>query len=125
MKDIFMQIPQNVERALTSGEKTQKLLTDIGGGWYLAKSVRGLPPLKRTKLSKKAQERQDCIQNKLYEANRWWNYCKFQLHWNNLEWVDPRSTPKIVKPCSLSSKKLYISKMIEKHILLVILDLKN
>ena len=49
------------------------MLTDIGGGWYIANSARGLPPLKRAKLSKKAQERQDYIQNKLYEANRWWN----------------------------------------------------
>ena len=28
-------------------------MTDIGGGWYMEKSVRGIPPLKRTKLSKK------------------------------------------------------------------------
>ena len=46
------------------------MLTDIGGRWYLAKSARGLPPLKRTKLSRRAQERQDVIQNKIYEANR-------------------------------------------------------
>ena len=52
MKEMFMQIPQNVEIALTSIEKTQKLLTDIGGGWYMSKSAKGLPPLKRTKLSK-------------------------------------------------------------------------
>ena len=74
------------------------MLTDIGGGWYLAKSDRGLPPLKRTILSKKAQERKDYIQKKLYESNRWWNDWRFQLHWNNLEWVDPKSTPKRVKP---------------------------
>ena len=34
-------------------------MTDICGGWYLEKCARGLPPLKRTKLSKKSQERQD------------------------------------------------------------------
>ena len=28
---------------------------------------------------------------KLYEANQWWNDWKFQLHWNKLEWVNPRS----------------------------------
>ena len=71
MEKMFMQIRQNVERSPTSKEKIQKLLTDIGGGWYLAKSARGLPPLKRTKLSKKAQERKDYIQKKLYEYNRW------------------------------------------------------
>ena len=75
MKEMFMQIPQNVEISLTLGETIQKLLTDIGGGWYMAKSDRVLPPLKRTKLSKKAQEMQDYIQKELYEANRWWNDC--------------------------------------------------
>ena len=102
--------------------KTQKLLTDIGGGWYMEKSARGLPPLNRTKLSKKAQERQDCIQMKLYEANRCWNDWRFQLHRNKLEWVDPKSTPKIVKPFSVSSKSFILVKMIEQLILLVILD---
>ena len=85
-------------------------MTDIGGGWYLKKCARGLPPFNRTKISKKAQERKDCIQNKLYESNRWCNYCKFRFHWNKLEWVDPKYTPKIFKPFSVSSKKLYTSK---------------
>ena len=35
MEEMFKQIPQNVEKALTSREKNQKLMTDIGGGWYL------------------------------------------------------------------------------------------
>ena len=107
---MFIQIPQNVERSLTSREENQKLMTDIGGGWYLKKFARGLPPSKKEKISKKAQERQDVTQKKIYEANRWWNDWKFQLHWNKLEWVDPKSTPKIVKPISVSSKKFYMSK---------------
>ena len=78
-------------------------MTDIGGGWYLKKSARVLPQLKRTKLSKKAQERQDYIQNKMYESNGWWNDWRFQLYWNKLEWFDPKSTPKRVKPFSVSS----------------------
>ena len=68
-----MQIPHNIEIALTPREKIQKLLTDIGGGWYMKKSVRVLPPLKRTKLSKKAQERQYYVQKKMYESNSWCN----------------------------------------------------
>ena len=40
MKEMFIKIPQNVEISLTSKEKDQKLLTDIGGGWYLEKSAR-------------------------------------------------------------------------------------
>ena len=39
----------------------------------------------------------------------WWNDWKPQLHWNMLEWVDPKSTPKRVKPFSVSSKKFYIN----------------
>ena len=74
--------------------------------WWMVfeKCARGLPPMKRTKLSKKAQDRHDLIK-KLYEYNRWCNDWKLQLHWNKLEWVDPKSTPKRVKPFSVSSKK--------------------
>ena len=59
MKEIFMQVPQHFEIELSPKQKIQKLKTYIGGGWYMEKSARGLPQLKRTKLSKKAQERQD------------------------------------------------------------------
>ena len=54
MKEMFKNIPQNVEKPLTSREKNLKLMTDIGGGWYLEKCQKGLPPLKRKKLGKKA-----------------------------------------------------------------------
>ena len=37
MEEMFKQIPQNVEKSLNSREKNQKLMTDIGGGWYLKK----------------------------------------------------------------------------------------
>ena len=37
MKEMFMQIPQNFEIALTPKEKIQKLMTDIRGGWYIKK----------------------------------------------------------------------------------------
>ena len=45
----------------------------------------------------------------MYESNRWWNDWKFQLHVKNIEWVDPKSTPIIVKPYSVYSKNIYIS----------------
>ena len=73
------------------------------------KFAKGLPQLKRKKLSKKAQKRNDIIKNKPFKSIRWWNDWKFQLHWNLLEWVDPKSTPKRVRPFSVSSKKLYIN----------------
>ena len=40
MKDMFSQIPQNIKIALTPKQKFQKLMTDIGGGWYMEKSDR-------------------------------------------------------------------------------------
>ena len=61
MEEMFKQIPQTVESALTAKETKKKLMTDIGGGWYLKKCEKGLPPLKRKKLSKKAQGRHDLI----------------------------------------------------------------
>ena len=74
------------------------------------KCERGLPPLNRKKPSKKAQERHDYIQKKLYESNRWCNDRRLQFHWNKLEWVDPKYIPKVFKPFSVSSKNLYISR---------------
>ena len=71
MVEMFKTIPQNIENPLTPREKNQKLITDIGGGWYLEKCAKGLPPLKRTKRSKKAQERGDLIKNELFQSNRW------------------------------------------------------
>ena len=61
MVEMFKTIPQNFGKPLTTKEKNQKLITDIGGRWYLDKFEKGLPPLKRTKLSKKAQKRHDLI----------------------------------------------------------------
>ena len=59
---MFIQIPQTVKIELNPKQNVQKLMTDIGGGWYMEKSAKGLTPLRRTKLSKKSQERQDEIQ---------------------------------------------------------------
>ena len=55
MEEMFKQIPQFFEKALTSREKKPK--SDDRYWWWMVfeKCARGLPPLKRTKLSKKAQ----------------------------------------------------------------------
>ena len=39
----------------------------------------------------------------------WWNDWRFQLHWNMLEWIDPKTISKRVKQFSVSSNKLYIN----------------
>ena len=40
MKEMFKQIPQTMTNALTPKQKFQKLITDIGGGWYMGKVLR-------------------------------------------------------------------------------------
>ena len=59
--------------------------------------AKGLPPLSRPALSKKSQDKEDEIFS-LYEANKWWNYWKFQLNWKNIEWVNPRCQTKGINP---------------------------
>ena len=41
MVEMFKTIPQNVENPLTPREKTQKLITDIGDGWFWKNVSRG------------------------------------------------------------------------------------
>ena len=72
-----------MKKPLDPRQKVQKLMTEIGGGWYMEKITKGLPPLRRPKLSKN-HKRSKMKLKKLYEANRYLNYCKFQLHWQNL-----------------------------------------
>ena len=88
----------------------------------MEKCQKGLTSLKRTKLSKKSQKRQDLIKKELFVSNMWWNDWKFQLHWNILECVDPKSTPKRVKQFSVSSKKLFINNKDRTAHFLVILN---
>ena len=59
---MFQKIP-------TIKPKLQKLLTEIGGGWYTEEITKGLPPFRRPKICKKSQEKYYEIL-KLYEANR-------------------------------------------------------
>ena len=47
---------------------------------------------------------------KLYEANRYCNAWKLKLHWDKLEWVNPRSKIKKKKTYPVSSIYKYINK---------------
>ena len=57
----------------------------------MEKLGQNLPPLKKRKLSKKTQKEKDEINIRVTEANQMWNDWKFQMHWNKIEWVNPRS----------------------------------
>ena len=40
MKEMFKQISQIIYKPLTPKQKVQKIITDIGGGWYMEKSAK-------------------------------------------------------------------------------------
>ena len=53
MKDMLKQTPLTMIKVLSPKQKVRKLMTEIGGGWYMGKSAKGLPPLRRSKRTKK------------------------------------------------------------------------
>ena len=89
----------------------QKLLTIIGGGWYMEKTTKGIPLISRQEISKKSQYKDD--KKQLYNANRDWNEWKPQLHWNKLEWVTPRGKIKRKNPIQFLQRNLILIKILE------------
>ena len=55
------------------------------------KLFESIPDSKKSKLSKKAQEKEDKTRRNLQKANQYWNDWKIQIHWNKLGWVKPRN----------------------------------
>ena len=53
MKDMFKQISTTMTKVTIPEQKVHKLMTKIGGGWYMEKIAKGLPQLRIPKLSKK------------------------------------------------------------------------
>ena len=53
MKEMFKKIPTTMYKTLSPKQKVQKLMTEIGGGWYMGENAKGIPALMRSKLSKK------------------------------------------------------------------------
>ena len=49
MVEMFKTIPKNNGKPMTSREKNQKSITDIGGGWYLEKMSKGTPTVEENK----------------------------------------------------------------------------
>ena len=83
--------PVEIPNQPSPREKRKKILHAIGGGWYINKLGQKLPPLKKRRLSKKSQKEEDEIKRELTEANHYWSDWKFQIHWNKIEWLNPRS----------------------------------
>ena len=53
MKEMFKQIPTTMTRPLSPRQKVHKLMTEIDDGRCIEKITKGIPPLRRPKLSKK------------------------------------------------------------------------
>ena len=107
MEELFHKIPGKLPNKPSPKEKRKSLLHAIGGGWYVEKLGQKLPPLKKRKLSKKYQKYEDKIKRRLTESNQEWNDRKFQIHWNKLEWVNPRSHDERKNSFFVSSKKMF------------------
>ena len=117
MGHLFKNISVTNNNLLTQKQRYTKTIENIGGQWFIKKHAKGIPPLKINTLGKKAQQKHDEIKSKLYDANRWWNDWKFQLHWHMLQWVSPTSTknPRNM-PYSVSSTKFLRIKILKHHI---------
>ena len=100
MKEMFKTIPTTMSKPLSPKQKDQKLMTEIVGGWYMGKSAKGLPAIRKSKLRKKIQYKE--IEIKLYADDKWWNDWKLQLYWHKLEWVNPRNKTKRIKTYSVT-----------------------
>ena len=48
---MFKQIPLTMIRELSPKQKVQKLIAEIGGGWYMEKGVKVISPVRRSKVS--------------------------------------------------------------------------
>ena len=58
MKEMLKKIPLTMIKSLTTEQKFQKLMTDISGGWYTETIAKGLPPINRSELGKKVQDKE-------------------------------------------------------------------
>ena len=72
-------------------KRYQTNIKEVCGEWYTDKNNSKPPLINRWKLIKKKKTKEDKIKEKLQKVNDHWNYWKFQLHWNKLEWVYPKT----------------------------------
>ena len=88
----------------------------------MEKLFQKLPPLKKRQLSKKSPKVEDKTKRRLTEENQEWCDWRFKIHWNKLEWVNPRGRDEGKNPFCVSSKKIILKITIYMHIGLVIQD---
>ena len=104
MKELFQKIPFELPNKPSPKEKYESILHSIGCDQYVEKLGQNLPPLNKGKLGKKKHEEEDKIKRILTEANHAWCDWTFQIQWNKLEWVNPRSRDERKNQFCVSSK---------------------
>ena len=68
---MFKQIPLTMIRELSPKQKVQKLIAEIGGGWYMEKGVKVLSPVRRSKVRNPFHFLQFFYINKVYRNYDW------------------------------------------------------
>ena len=105
--ELFQKIPVELLKPGGYIKKRTFLLTDIGGKCFIYKHKSKISPVKRPKMIKESQKKEDDIKKSL-KYHQHWNDWKFQIHGNNLKWVVPKSCNMDKNPSFISSKKFYI-----------------
>ena len=103
----------------THSERKTPIIITCCWRWLVYEQItREASTPKEIKLSKRAQEKEDEIKRKLHKDNQDWYYWKIQIHWNKIEWVNPRNRNEQKSPFCVSSK-LFSKIIIKLHIWLV------
>ena len=105
--ELFQKIPVELPNQPSPREKSKIVITCYVCGWYVDKLVQKISLLKKMKLSQTKKE-ENKIKIKLKKANKEWCDWKFQIHWNKLEWVNPRSRDERKKSICVSSKQFLL-----------------
>ena len=63
---------------------------EVGGEWFINRMNKNTHPTRRIKWIKTEKIREDRIKEKTMKAKNHWNDRKFQLHWKNIEWANPK-----------------------------------
>ena len=74
----------------------------------MEKNSKNLTTLNKQKLGKKSQEKEDEIKVNLQMEPKSLVTGIFQIHWNTLEWFNPRIRSEGKDPFFVSSKKFYL-----------------
>ena len=67
-----------------------------------------LPALNKLKPRKQAQDKENKIKINPQMVNQSWNDWRFQIYWNMLEWVNPRSHSESKNQIFVSSKECFV-----------------